>query len=54
MKKIRCTECARMLLLIEYGRVEIKCPRCGHIMKIEHNKDNEQSERLRAAESTGP
>ena len=45
MEKIRCTECGRTLLLIEYGKIEIKCPRCGKIIKIEHRKDNEQRER---------
>lgn len=54
MKKIRCTDCGRTLLLIDYGRIEIKCPRCGHVMEIEKEKDNEQSERPRAAESTDP
>lgn len=45
MQKIRCTECRKTLLLMEYGKIEIKCPRCGHIMNIEHKRDNEQSER---------
>lgn len=38
MKKIRCDMCGRRLLDLDYGKLEIKCPRCGHIMRIEHNK----------------
>lgn len=54
MRKIRCAECGRTLLLMEYGKVEIKCPRCGRIMNIEYDRDNEQRGRQAAAESTGP
>ena len=54
MKKIRCDECGRTLLLMDYGKVEIKCPRCGHVRNIEYGKDNEQRGRQCAAESTGP
>lgn len=49
MKKIRCTECGKTLLLMEYGKVEVKCQRCGHIMKVEKDKDNEQRERPRSS-----
>ena len=35
MKKLKCEKCGKTLLLIEYGKLEIKCPRCGHIEKIE-------------------
>ena len=35
MKKLKCEKCGKTLLLIEYGKLEIKCPRCGHITKIE-------------------
>ena len=45
MKKISCTKCGKTLLLMEYGKVEVKCPRCGHIMRVEKDRDNEQSER---------
>jgi uncharacterized Zn finger protein (UPF0148 family) len=46
MLKQTCPDCGRTLQLIEYGRGQIKCPRCGrvityHIVK----KGNEQSER---------
>ena len=34
-QKLKCEQCGKTLLLIEYGKIEIKCPRCGHISKIE-------------------
>ena len=44
MKKLKCEKCGNTLLLIEYGKLEIKCPRCGLISKVEI-KVNEQSPR---------
>lgn len=38
MKKLSCPECGRTLMLIESGRLEIKCPRCGAIVKIDYPK----------------
>lgn len=38
MQKLTCLECGKTLMLIEYGKLEIKCPRCGAILKIEYNK----------------
>lgn len=35
MKKLKCEKCGKTLLLIEYGKIEIKCDRCGHITKVE-------------------
>lgn len=35
MKKLKCEKCGKTLLLIEYGKIEIKCPRCGHTSHIE-------------------
>ena len=35
MKKLKCEKCGKTLLLIEYGNIEIKCPRCGHLTQIE-------------------
>lgn len=35
MKKLKCEKCGKTLLLIEYGKIEIKCDRCGHISKVE-------------------
>lgn len=35
MKKLKCEKCGKTLLLIEYGKIEIKCDRCGHIVKAE-------------------
>lgn len=49
MCKQFCPECGKTLQLIEYGKGQIKCPRCGHVLKYEigkQNKGNEQSERL--------
>lgn len=47
MHKQICPDCGRTLQLIEYGKGQIKCPRCGHVItyEIEKNKGNEQSER---------
>jgi len=42
MKKLKCEKCGKTLLLIEYGKLVIKCPRCGHTEKVEI-KVNEQS-----------
>lgn len=44
MQKQTCPNCGKTLQLIEYGKGEIKCPRCGHLLKYEH-KGNEQRER---------
>lgn len=38
MKKLKCEKCGKTLLLIEYGKIEIKCPRCGHITILEIKK----------------
>ena len=35
MKKLKCETCGKTLLLIEYGKLEIKCPRCGRVTKVE-------------------
>ena len=34
-QKLKCEQCGKTLLLIEYGKIEIKCPRCGHVSSIE-------------------
>lgn len=46
MKKLKCEKCGNTLMLIEYGKLEIKCPRCGRISKV-HITVNEQSPRDR-------
>lgn len=38
MKKLKCDRCGKTLLMIEYGKLEIKCPRCGNLIKIEIKK----------------
>lgn len=35
MIKVRCAHCGQTLLIIDYGKLEIKCPRCKEINKIE-------------------
>ena len=46
MQKQICPDCGRTLQLIEYGRGQIKCPRCGHVITYHIvKKGNEQSER---------
>ena len=35
MKKLKCEKCGKTLLFIEYGKVEIKCPRCGKKTTVE-------------------
>lgn len=47
MKKLKCEVCGQTLLLIEYGKLAIKCPRCGHKETIEIRQVNEQSPRDR-------
>lgn len=39
MKKLKCEACGKTLLFIEYGKLEIKCPRCGEKTKIEIKKE---------------
>lgn len=48
MLKQSCPDCGKTLQLIEYGKGQIKCPRCGHVVRYEIKmiKGNEQSERL--------
>ena len=41
MKKVKCSRCGKTLLFVEYGKIEIKCPRCGLITKITITKVNE-------------
>ena len=38
MQKLTCPDCGKTLMLIEYGSLEIKCPRCGAILEIEYPK----------------
>lgn len=48
MRKQTCPECGKTLQLIEYGKGQIKCPRCGNVIHYEirnRRKGNEQSER---------
>jgi phage FluMu protein Com len=35
MKMLKCDKCGKSLLKIDYGKLEIKCPRCGKIIKVE-------------------
>lgn len=46
MLKQTCPDCGRTLQLIEYGKGQIKCPRCGRVItyEIRKNKGNEQRE----------
>lgn len=41
MEKIKCKNCGRTLLLLKYGELEIKCPRCGRIHKIKTEQREE-------------
>lgn len=46
VKALKCIKCGKTLLRIEYGKIEIKCPRCGQITTAEiEYKGNEQSPR---------
>lgn len=51
MMKQTCPECKRTLQLIEYGKGQIKCPRCGHVIEYEMRQEegNEQSERQKSS-----
>ena len=37
LKEIRCRKCNRLLMKGDILKVEIKCPKCGHIQKIGEN-----------------
>lgn len=43
MKRLKCEKCGKTLLLIEYGKLAIKCPRCGLESKVEIKEVNEQA-----------
>lgn len=45
IEKIKCKQCGQTLLLAEYIKAEMKCPRCKYINKIEIRKTE-----LRAAQ----
>lgn len=46
MKTLKCEKCGKSLLKIEYGKLEIKCPRCKNIITVEiEYKGTEQSPR---------
>ena len=36
IEKIKCSHCGKTLLLAEYMKGEIKCPRCGKLNKIDY------------------
>jgi len=38
MERVKCPKCGRTLLLMEFGKLEIKSPRSGGICKIEKAK----------------
>ena len=40
VNKVRCCNCGRVLLLIEFGKLRIKCPKCGHINGINIDKES--------------
>lgn len=33
--QIRCKKCRRLLMLGKIVRIEIKCPKCGHVQTLE-------------------
>jgi len=44
MRKIikqKCPKCRKVLQLLEYGKGEIKCPRCGQIITYEYKRGEE-------------
>lgn len=46
LKMLKCAKCGKSLLRIAYGKIEIKCPRCGQITSAEiEYKGNEKSPR---------
>ena len=40
MKKLVCLGCGKTLGYYDFGRFEIKCPRCGVKTRIDTIKDN--------------
>lgn len=45
MRKLMCPKCSRTLMQIEFGKLEIKCPRCGEIIKVTIDKVKSTDER---------
>lgn len=40
--KQTCPDCGKTLQLIEYGKGQIKCPRCGLIIKYEIKENDKR------------
>ena len=41
MKQFRCENCNKRLFDYEHAKIEIKCPRCGTINKLDNEEDFE-------------
>ena len=41
IEKIKCKECGQTLMVAEYVKGEIKCPRCKKVNRVEISKGKE-------------
>lgn len=41
VNEIRCKKCRRLLMKGDVRRIEIKCPKCGHVQRIEEKEGYE-------------
>lgn len=44
MQKVKCEKCGQTLMLAAFALVQIKCPRCGKINKINLEEDKQRQE----------
>ncbi|MCI8274166.1 MAG: Com family DNA-binding transcriptional regulator [Lachnospiraceae bacterium] len=45
IEKIKCARCGRTLMLADYVKGEIKCPRCGEINQLDYRQGQEPKSR---------
>lgn len=43
LQEIRCRKCNRLLMKGEVGVIEIKCPKCGYVQRIEEGDEKRGS-----------
>ncbi len=42
MNAIRCKKCNRLLMKGDISKIEIKCPKCGHVQNLKKYVDKKQ------------
>lgn len=47
MEKVMCQKCKKTLFYADYGKIEIKCPRCGILNIINVKTEQRQESKVR-------